>query len=73
MDLEKEYSLLSNKMMLKQRRNLILNQTDKYILSDYPVTSEQLEEVKQYRQALRDFTNNNYEMPEKPDFVITLN
>jgi hypothetical protein len=73
MDLEKEYSLLSNKMMLKQRRNLILNQTDKYILSDYPVTSEQLEEVKQYRQALRDFTNNNYQMPEKPDFVITLN
>ena len=26
-----------------------------------------------YRQQLRDFTNNNYELPIKPDFVITLN
>jgi hypothetical protein len=72
MDLEKEYSLLSNKMMLKQKRNLILNQTDKYMLSDFPISPEQLEEVKIYRQQLRNFTID-YIMPEKPSFVITIN
>jgi hypothetical protein len=73
MNLQEEYNLLSNKMMLKQRRNIILSETDKYMLSDFPITPEQLELVKQYRQALRDFTNNDYIMPDKPDFVITLN
>ncbi len=73
MNLQEEYNLLSNKMMMKQRRNLILCETDKYMLSDFPITAEQLEIVKQYRQALRDFTNNDYIMPDKPDFVITSN
>ncbi len=57
----------------KKIRNNLLLETDKYLLPDFPITAEQLEIVKEYRQALRDFTNNNYEMPEKPDFVITLN
>ncbi len=73
MNLQEEYTLLSNKMMLKHKRNLILGETDKYMLSDFPITPEQLEIVKQYRQALRDFTNNDYTMPDKPDFVITSN
>ena len=62
-----------NYTLLKNTRNLILAETDKYLLPDYPITSEQLEIVKNYRKALRDFTNNNYIMPDKPDFVITLN
>jgi hypothetical protein len=73
MNILEEYSLLAHKIALKQKRNLILGETDKYVLCDFPLTPEQLEIVKEYRQALRDFTNNNYEMPEKPDFVITLN
>ncbi len=71
MNLQEEYNLLSNKMMLKHKRNGILNETDKYMLSDFPITPEQLELVKQYRQALRDFTNNDYIIPVKPDFIIT--
>jgi predicted ATP-dependent Lon-type protease len=62
-----------NYTLLKNTRNLILAETDKYLLPDYPITSEQLEIVKKYRKSLRDFTNNNYIMPDKPDFVITLN
>ena len=62
-----------NYTLLKNTRNLILGETDKYLFPDFPITPEQLEIVKEYRQALRDFTNNNYEMPIKPDFVITLN
>ena len=62
-----------NYTLLKNTRNLILAETDKYLLPDYPITSEQLDIVKNYRKSLRDFTNNNYIMPDKPDFVITLN
>jgi hypothetical protein len=68
MNLQEEYNALSNKMMLKQTRNGILNQTDKYMLSDFPISPEQLEEVKIYRQALRDFTID-YILPPKPSFV----
>ncbi len=62
-----------NCTLLKNTRNLRLAETDKYLLPDYPITSEQLEIVKNYRKSLRDFTNNNDIMPDKPDFVITLN
>ena len=58
---------------LKKIRNELLQQTDKYLLLDYPTTPEQLEIIKKYRQDLRYFTQNNFILPEKPDFVITLN
>ena len=54
-------------------RNKILLETDKYLIPDYPITPENLIIVKEYRQALRDFTLNNYILPDKPDFVITMN
>jgi hypothetical protein len=73
MNIYEEYNKISNKISLKNERNQLLQKTDKYMLSDFPITPEQLELVKQYRQALRDFTNNDYIMPDKPDFVITLN
>jgi hypothetical protein len=73
MNILEEYNLLSHKIGLKQKRNLILGETDKYVLCDFPITAEQLEIVKEYRQKLRDFTNNDYIMPDKPDFVITMN
>jgi hypothetical protein len=72
-NLQQEYNSLAHKLALKQKRNLVLAETDEYLLSDYPITPEQLEQVKTYRQALRDFTNNDYIFPEKPSFVITLN
>jgi hypothetical protein len=73
MNIYEEYNKISNKISLKNERNQLLIKTDKYMLSDFPITPEQLELVKQYRQALRDFTNNDWIMPDKPDFVITLN
>jgi hypothetical protein len=73
MNIQEEYNLLAQKIGLKQKRNLILGETDKYVLCDFPLTPEQLEIVKEYRQKLRDFTNNDYIMPDKPDFVITMN
>jgi hypothetical protein len=57
----------------KKMRNQLLLETDKYMLLDFPLIPEQLEIVKTYRQALRDFTNNDYIFPDKPSFVITSN
>ena len=73
MDLNAEYINISNKISLKNRRNIILNETDKYVLPDYPITPENLEIIKSYRQQLRDFTQNNYMMPEKPEFFNITN
>ncbi len=51
-----------NEHFLKRARNIrneLLNKSDKYILSDYPITLEQQLEIKTCRQALRNFINNN--------------
>lgn len=48
-------------------RNRLLAESDKYMLSDFPITPENLEIIKQYRQELRDFTTNDYIIPEKPN------
>jgi hypothetical protein len=58
---------------MKKMRNALLQETDKYVLIDYPITTENLMIIKEYRQSLRDFTNNNYILPEKPDFITLLN
>ena len=61
------------KLSMKFKRNILLNETDKYLLPDYPITPDNLEIVKDYRKSLRNFTQNNYILPQKPDFIITLN
>ena len=52
----------NNEHFLKRARNIrneLLNKTDRYILSDYPITLEQQMIIKTYRQELREFINNN--------------
>ena len=73
--------IINNAHFLKRARNIrneLLNKTDKYILSDYPITLEQQMIIKTYRQDLRDFINNNeikilagekVEFPPQPDFI----
>ena len=50
---------------LRNQRNKLLIESDKYMLVDYPITPEQLEIVKEYRDKLRNFTDNNYILPDK--------
>jgi hypothetical protein len=79
MDME---SILKQKMIddgqkfyqqiMRQQRDNFLKETDKYLLPDYPITPEKLSTIKEYRQALRDFTINNYVLPEKPEFLNIL-
>lgn len=73
----------SNQHFLIRNRNLrneLLNQTDRFILSDYPITEEQKTEVINYRQLLRDFINLNkdkylidgisfVDFPELPEYL----
>ena len=54
--------IINNAHFLKRARNIrneLLNQTDKYILSDYPISVEQQMKIKLYREELRNFINNN--------------
>ena len=55
---------------LKKMRNKFLLETDKYLLPDYPISPEDLITIKDYREGLRNFTLNDYILPEKPAFVI---
>jgi len=64
-----KYMTDCNNEHLKKQRNNLLNETDKYLLIDFPITNDKLLIIKEYRQALRDFTINNYILPAKPDFL----
>ena len=71
----------NNEHFLKRARNIrneLLNRTDRYILSDYPISLEQQMIIKAYRQDLRNFINDNKEkilngekidFPTQPDFI----
>ena len=44
------------KARVRQVRNQYLEQTDKYMITDYPVSDEERELYKKYRAYLRDYT-----------------
>ena len=41
----------------QEDRKKLLNESDKYLLPDYPITSNNLTLIKDYRQQLRDCMN----------------
>ena len=46
---------------MRYTRDSYLQQTDKYVLPDYPITEEKRNIIKEYRQMLRDWINTNTE------------
>ena len=44
------------KAQVRTVRNQYLEQTDKYMITDYPITDDERELYRQYRTYLRDFT-----------------
>ena len=74
--------ITSNEHFLIRNRNLrneLLNQTDRFMFNDAPITEEQKQEMIIYRQKLRDFINENkskylndcinfIEFPKPPEF-----
>lgn len=54
-----------------QRRNNLLNDSDYLMMADYPISDEKRQEIKVYRQALRDIPQqdgfpDNIVWPDKP-------
>lgn len=55
---------------IRNKRNLLLTETDYLLMPDYPISEKNLEKVKEYRQQLRDITKQE-NFPETvvfPDF-----
>ncbi len=71
----------NNEHYLKRARNIrneLLNRTDRYILSDFPITDEQKQEIILYRKTLRSFINDFQDIilkgvivdfPKQPNFI----
>ena len=56
---------------LREQRNQLLKESDIYMLPDYPISPENLEKVKIYRQQLRDYMsqiNGLVSIPKMPQF-----
>ena len=51
-----EPSVEEKQMQVRSVRNQYLEQTDKYMIADYPITDEEREQYKAYRVYLRDYT-----------------
>ena len=51
-----EPSIEDKQAQVRSVRNQYLEQTDKYMIADYPITDEERELYKQYRTYLRDYT-----------------
>ncbi len=41
--------------LIKKQRNQLLNDSDKYMISDFPITSNNLILIQEYRKDLRDY------------------
>jgi len=55
-----------NLILLRSTRDQLLDKSNKYLLPDFPITPENLILIKDYRQKLRDFSNNNFIIPDFP-------
>lgn len=65
---EEDYTEEHNLKVLRLERDRLLLESDKYMLPDFPITEEQRELMKIYRQALRD-APQTMNLPVKPDFI----
>ena len=59
---------------VRSKRDALLEETDYLLASDYPISPEDLEDVKAYRQALRDIPEQsgfpkNVQWPVEPQFL----
>lgn len=58
---------------LREERDRLLQESDKYILADFPLSDEKKEEWIQYRQALRDFPENGTNITNDEGAIIGFN
>ena len=68
----------TNLVITRNQRDRLLTESDKYLLSDFPITSNNLVLIKDYRQKLRDYMDldqiknydysSNIPLPDFPSF-----
>ena len=68
----------TNLVITRNQRDRLLTESDKYLLSDFPITSNNLVLIKDYRQQLRDYMDldqiknydysSNIPLPDFPSF-----
>lgn len=68
---EEDHEYSRKKSEIIHRRNLLLSESDYLMMVDYPISDEKKQEIKVYRQALRDIPQqdgfpDNIVFPEKP-------
>ena len=68
---EEDHEYSNKKSEIIHRRNLLLSESDYLMMVDYPISDEKKQEIKAYRQALRDIPQQdgfpyNIVFPEKP-------
>ena len=68
---EEDPTYSQKKNAVIQRRNNLLNDSDYLMMTDYPISDEKKQEIKAYRQALRDIPQqdgfpDNIVWPDKP-------
>ena len=75
--METDFSNIKNIILIRQQRDELLKASDKYLISDYPITSDNLILIKEYRQKLRDYmdlpeviNSSNVALPDFPQFPI---
>lgn len=44
------------KSQIRSKRDSLLQKTDKFMISDYPITEDERQKIKLYREYLRDYT-----------------
>jgi len=59
---------IKNIDIVRKERNAMLDATDKFMVSDYPISDEEKAAWLTYRQALRDITNGNTVLDAENDF-----
>lgn len=68
---EEDHEYNCKKSEIIHRRNLLLSESDYLMMVDYPISDEKKQEIKVYRQALRDIPQqdgfpDNIVWPDKP-------
>lgn len=68
---EEDHEYSRKKSEIIHRRNLLLSESDYLMMVDYPISDEKKQEIKVYRQALRDIPQqdgfpDNIIWPDKP-------
>lgn len=65
-----EPTVKEQKAEVRAVRDNLLQETDKYLIIDYPISAEEKEKYKKYRTYLRNYTENNEWYLQKPQTFI---